>query len=283
MINLRNCEDNDINDLYEAYNDSYSEVKYAPKFESISRFRNMLNNERIFLTRSLLAYDDEGTGKIAGFIFVSAGKGAAHISLFGVIKEYRQKGIAKRLLNRLVRDVVELEEVKKVFVEIYENEDYIFNIFEEYGFEERRTLDTLYRNCPETEIPNSVFSVATEFPSELLKNYNIYHQVRQPWFRLKSSIRQYNTVVGYGVSHQSRICGYALIGFDNTILDLASRSYPDNSTDHMSALLTHVFAKFDDLITVDLPQDDELFEVYGKLGFQTVYRKKEMVLQLQKI
>ena len=47
------------------------------------------------------------------------------------------------------------------------------------------------------------------------------------------------------------------------------------------ALMYHIFSRFESLITIDVPEDDELFDLYGKTGFETVYKKIEMELSFQ--
>ena len=282
MITLRHCDEDDLKELKRIYEIVYSEDRMFPGFSSIDDFKKTLKTERVYLERSLLAYDDDGDGSIVGFILVSVRHKNAHVLAFGVAKEHRRKGVGKRLLNRLIRDLVEIEEIVNIYIEVKEDAEHALKLLDEYKFEKNRLLHSMYRVCGEKEVLPSQYNITTEFPSALLKNYQSFHPIEQSWNRSNESLQTYDSrVIGYSVSQKGRVLGYVLVAFDQTILDLCSRTLVNNDFKHIIALLQYLFVKFDNLVTIDVPEDDEIFKIYQQTGFQIAYSKHELVLVIK--
>jgi ribosomal protein S18 acetylase RimI-like enzyme len=280
MITLQTCKEDDMASLKKVYDKAYEDVEFAPQFLTKEHFVEMCLREDVFYDRSLVAVDDEDEGEVVGFLLAGLRNKYARISMLGVLPDHREKGIAKRLINRLIRDLREIEDVKSITVEVFEGSDHVVELFEDFGFESERILHTMYRECPERDVEPAKYQVSTEFPTELLRYYTSFHHVSQPWAREHRTLVHYQSkVVGYGIATpQSKVAGYTLVGFDSVILDFTISSVYKDITELPEILMEHLFSKFDNLIVVDIPEDDEQYELFVKKDFSDVYKKHELVI-----
>lgn len=89
--------------------------------------------------------------KIAGYIIFEKVLDEGHITNLAVSKEYQRKGIASRLINKIL-DMARQEKIKQVFLEVRESNEAARKLYSKFGFVEIGKRKSYYHKTNENAV-----------------------------------------------------------------------------------------------------------------------------------
>ncbi len=125
----------DEDELYKCYHTTFSSSKDREFLDSSEKQRREKFDEAIHsdvLNKNLSFVWKDGE-KIIGFVFVHSRDNEEHIHMFGILEEYREKGIATNLLLNILRDV-KITGYRRVSLGVDISNTPAFNLYKKIGF-----------------------------------------------------------------------------------------------------------------------------------------------------
>ncbi len=138
MITIEKMKEEYIDDVYEI--DKIS----VPIPWSKNSIKEEINN---MLTNFLVAKDDE---KVVGFIICWNIMDECHIGNIAVLPEHRNKGIAHKLFNEILKDAKENHGINYLLLEVRKSNDVAINLYKNLGFKEVVVRKEYYKNPDNT-------------------------------------------------------------------------------------------------------------------------------------
>lgn len=260
--------------LNQAYIDYYVSI-----WLDADKFAEMCVEVDIDLAHSVVAMVGETP---VGMALLSRRGTEGWISGVGVRPQWRRRGIARRMIQRLQQDAAGLG-LRHLLLEVLEQNKAGIALYRELGFRWGRELIVLTLEAgamPLTRVPPGI---AAAQPNDLLKHYDAYHDVKPPWQRALSSIRHRASLLqGLALHEEGNMVGYALYQPQRdiyVIVDLAvDPAYPDRLYAGQR-LLQALHGTRTDVggYIVNVPAQDPILPAMTGVGYRTWHRQHEMI------
>jgi ribosomal protein S18 acetylase RimI-like enzyme len=243
---------------------------------NLKSFEKDVKEYSISLNDSFVCYDD---GNPIGFSIVSHRGELGRIDSIGVLPQYRGEGIASEIIYRTIENL-KWKGVKKIILEVEQNEKRAINFYKKHGFKAKRKLISLNLKTASKEKYNYKY---VEEDNIWLKENAFKAKTnlgRKPnWQRhpqtLEKSEDRYRIekVVEWGYT-----IGYVAWGENVDNVYIVDASPIDDKTpfkEFISDVVKRVTEKHDSVSVVAVPEDDLLYKALLDNGF------KEFLIQVE--
>lgn len=258
-----------VNDVFKDY--------IVPINWNLKTFEKDVKEYSISLDDSFVCYDDE---KPIGFSIVSHRGELGRIDSIGVLPEYRGAGIASEIIYRTIENL-KWKGVKKIVLEVEENEKRAINFYKKHGFKEKRKLvsfnlkinphqEYIYKYLEEDNIwlKENAFKAKTNINRK--PNWQ-----RHPQTLEKSEDRyKIEKVVEWGYT-----IGYVVWGENVDNVYIVDASPIDDTTpyaDFISDVIKRITEKHDSVSVIAVPENDPFYKALLDNGFNIFLSQVEM-------
>ena len=147
MIHYKSLEQINESEILETHNNAFSDYEVQMSW-TLPQFQNINKQRGVRYDLSIGAFDDD---KLVGFIINGAGNWNDIPTVYdcgtGIIKEYRQKGIATEIIKRLIL-LLQESGITQYLLEVIKTNEKAYQLYLKQGFEIIREF-----NCVIAEIP----------------------------------------------------------------------------------------------------------------------------------
>jgi GNAT superfamily N-acetyltransferase len=262
-----------VNAAYEGY--------YVPIALTPHSFAELVERESVELARSAAALDGR---QVVGMGLLGVRGTRGWIGGMGVIPAHRRQGIARRVMEYLIRQAEEAG-LRRLQLEVIVENGPAYHLYQSLGFQVERRLLVLTREeaPPPTRANGAGLIVKPAAVGRLLSRLPVLIDAPRPWQREVDSIRALGRdVQGIaafrgGTQAPVGVCLYHTQRYHLGLLDLAA-----DGPEAGHALLAHLLAEFPlaRLSYLNIAEDDPLFPLLRGLGFKTTLSQYEMILPL---
>ena len=273
--------------LSELLNQAYADY-FAPVTFDAYQFSMMCDDMDVDLARSVVAViPGEATGwptdTPVGMALESVRGLQGWISGVGVLPEWRRKGVAKAILERM------LQEARDARLELLRLEVLIQNqagirLYRSLGFEIERELLVLKRMPGTDQVglhPRP--DIRSVSPRELLRYHTLFHDVDPSWQRALGSLQKRATWLQAQALYHGRdhLAAYVLYQMRTDVIHILDLAVAPGLSDRQAVaqiLLRSLHASQPDLggYIVNVPAEDPLAEAFAALGYRAHQRQHEM-------
>jgi ribosomal protein S18 acetylase RimI-like enzyme len=260
-----------VNAAYEGY--------YVPIVLTPRSFGELVQRESVALSRSAAALDG---GQVVGMGLLGVRGTRGWIGGMGVIPAYRRQGIARRVMEYLIRQGEEAGLGRLQLEVIVENAP-AYHLYQTLGFQvERRLLVLVREEAPPPPAPDGAgLIVKPAAASRLLSRLPALIDAPRPWQREADSIRalgrdlQGIAAFRSGTQPPVGVCLYHAERYHLGLLDAAA-----DSPEAGHALLAHLLAVFPRarMSYLNIAEGDPLLPLLRGLGFRQTLSQYEMTL-----
>jgi RimJ/RimL family protein N-acetyltransferase len=222
--------------------------------------RGMIEWFDIDLDASRVAFDGDDTP--VGFANVALRGDDAWIGGIGVIVAARRHGIGEEVL-RAVHDEARARGAKRVWLEVIEENDAAYRLYEKLGYRVEREVEVW--TLPDEVQPGSAREVPVDEAHERIR---ALRRTRDPWQRADGTLAHYDDALGLETEG-----GAAVFRPAGTI------QLVQIAGDDQNELLRTMRAR-GPLYALNIPVGDPAAAVLSELGASVAVRQREMVLEL---
>jgi ribosomal protein S18 acetylase RimI-like enzyme len=256
------------------YTDYY--VKIWMDREQVSE---MCLEEDVDLSASLVALDGDTP---VGIALLSVREQQGWISSVGVLRAWRRRGIAYRIMRQLLQ-TARLKKLWSVRLEVLQQNTPAIGLYKDLGFVwERDLLVLTLEPAAVSALSSSIQRVQPIAPQTALEAYSALHDTRAPWQRDLATLRRRTAALAGMGYYDGRLAGYVLYQIQSTncaILDLAVD--PDHPRRHeiADALLKAVHHRHRLLegYIINVPSNDPLLRAFFDLGYSRWQQQYEFI------
>lgn len=241
------------------------------------QMRAHIERYHIDLSLSRIAYVDD---ELVGIGFLGKRELSGWIGGVGVVKAYRRQGIGKTMMLAMA-DLAREAGMTDIYLEYIKGNDGAGTMYKKLGYETLRRLLIVESNQPPTLTPPSTFDIIEVDFQQALDYHDQFHQKPLPWQRQVASLRSCPPMTkGWLAQHDGKTVGYMVGITTDTALAIFDMTYDGDSQDSITALLAHVHQADMTARLVNLGEDDPVWEMMSKLGYQETMSQYEMRLIL---
>ena len=289
-ITLQHLSESDIPALHQAFLEAFSDYVQDASHVTETYIRNRSTLNGVVYENSVGIFDHD---KLVGFILVAlddfCGEHAAYDGLTGIIKPYREQGLAKAMFD-FVLPGLHSRGARSFYLEVIKSNQPAIRAYEKSGFKITRELDAYeihFEDIQAKELPGSGIEIRP-VPKCVLMNVDEFFDWQPSWGNTIASIQRIpDEVIILGAHVQTELVGflvyYPLLRW---ILNLAvHRSY------RRQKIGTALIAKLKDVIGPQDPPikiiniehaDKSMIEFLNTVGKMHDIGQYEMKLDLQK-
>jgi ribosomal protein S18 acetylase RimI-like enzyme len=266
-------------ELSALFNETYLGYFVPVQLDAVS-FQNMVGANDIDLSASRVALHNR---RPVGIALLGIRVHRGWVGGMGIAPAQRGKGFGRAVMLALI-DSARERKLRSIDLEVIDKNRFAIPIYEELGFETRRTLDIWSRESDATFPLPPQHHVAAIDVQTCLNKFEEWHTAPAPWQRdILSLEHNAHTFEALGVAEQDEVRSYVLYRLANgriNIVDIAAA--PGHRTVWIdSALRGLVRDKSGSPISfVNLPQDDPAAVSMHRIGAQIAMRQYEMTLRL---
>ncbi len=268
----------------DAFNLAYSDY-FTPISMTTTAFAALMERDDLSLEWSVAALDGD---RIVGTGLLGIRPPRGWIGGMGVIPTYRRQGIARRMMDYLLRQARSLG-LNQIGLEVIEANTGAHTLYRELGFVHLRYLHILERapqSFPTAESPSvSPIYVDEIGADKALRHYESFHDIPNCWQRSRPSLEGLgNHINGWAALWNGSLVGYAL-GWANSVgirlLDLATDPTCDRSTVALT-LLAHLHRRYPEAYgsSYNISDDDPHLGALYTAGYRTQFRQIEMIREV---
>lgn len=268
-------------DLVRAVNAAYADY-YVSIYLTPDSFERLLERESVRLSASAVALEGR---KIVGMGLLGVRGRRGWIGGMGVLPRYRDRGIGRRLMERLIEQAREAD-LDTVQLEVITQNERAYHLYQSLGFETIRRL--LVLTWTDSLIPLPEYApqpgihIDREPPDRLVDEMQPLITVRRPWQRERTAFHitapRLNGLAAR--DPEGRLLGaclYRVEGFQAGIMDMVATGLEIG--DLMLAYMLSRLA-VSHLSYVNQAEEDPLVPVFQDAGFEETLSQYEMILRL---
>jgi len=265
-------------ELTEAYN--HTRVDYiVPMPMNAARLQEYVQTYDVDMEASVVAVDGN---EILGLGMLGIRDRRAWITRLGVIRRKRRRGTGWTLVTHLIEQARK-KNTTRIVIEVIKDNSPAHNLFIQKGFKETRELLVLRRPPGESKIempPAEVKRLSYTEAVQLLDR----RQAVPSWVDEKESLINAGNLSAFQATLADGSHGWLV--FQNTVFQLGRlvlQTEAGNPLDVARALLYHLHQTHpvQDTKTENLPGDDPHWPAFKEMGYLTMFRRIEMVLDLK--
>ena len=277
-ISLLSASQIDFADFLDTFNAAYQDY-YVPLQMELEPMRQLIHRDAVDMEASRVALGD---GEPVGVGMLAVRDDAGWIGGLGIVPSHRGQGIGRQITVSLL-DAARERGVRRVQLEVIDKNTTARNLYESLGFQETRRLFLLERS-PNAGVTNPEPSIAVEkvHPSRLLRHYDAFHSVPNPWQRRSETLHVL----------QDHMDGWCATRGDETLAYAVGWALPDvirfmdcamQSAAAMSSLLHHIHSEAPQATAsiYNVGEDDPVLEVLRAAGYHDTGMQYEMQLVLR--
>jgi ribosomal protein S18 acetylase RimI-like enzyme len=214
MISIKQLNAISVETVYEVFVKAFSDY-VEPIYLSYHQFKYMIERRGCNLNLSFGAFDDD---KLIGFTLNGIGEWNGHLTAYdtgtGIIKEFRQKGIASKMFNESL-PVLRDNHITQYLLEVIHTNKPAFDLYRKSGFEVTREFDYYILSKDKIEIQESKLN--KEFHIKEIDNPNwaqfkTFWDFEPSWQNSIDSINRKNDCFKIlGILDKNHIAGYGII------------------------------------------------------------------------
>lgn len=267
----------DLTALTAAFNSAYNDY-FIPMRLTRDQLERSYDQTSVDYAASRVALDGE---RIVGFGFLGVRARRGWVGGVGVIPSHRGRGIARQVMADLL-DNARHQELETVQLEVIEDNVAARTLYESLGFSVQRRL--LVIGCEELPpAPPAPVSVRLSSAASVLRYYDSFHPVANPWQRQRESLHYAaQGVQGWTLDERGQLLAYA-IGYEwddvLTLLDVAFSPGREDAFKTLMAALHHQFPRAICRLT-NLGEDDPAWPPLQALGYEEKLAQYEMFIRL---
>ena len=264
-------------DLTAAFNSAYNDY-FVPMRLTRDQLVRSYAQTSVSYEASRVAVDD---GQIVGFGFLGVRDRRGWVGGVGVIPSHRGHGIARQVMADLLSNARSLG-LETVQLEVIEDNVAARTLYESIGFRVQRRL--LVIGCEDLPpAPNSPVAVRQSAAATVLRYYDAFHPVANPWQRQRESLHYAaQGIHAWTVDEGGQLQAYA-VGYEwdevLNLLDVAFSPGQDEAFRSLMAALHHRFPRAICRLT-NLGEDDPAWPVLQSLGYEEKLAQFEMFIRL---
>lgn len=214
MCSIKSLNETRIDIIHKAFLDAFSD--YAEPFNlSLEQFIYMIERRGCVLELSFGAFQNN---KLIGFVLNGIGnyngRKTAYDTSTGVIKEFRRKGIAMKILNESLPILIK-GGVSQYLLEVLCNNTSALNLYQKAGFNISREFDYYIFSKANLNINNKCMRNDYHFEEIINPNWNLvktYWEIEPSWQNSICSIqRKINCFHMIGVFKGNHVVGFGII------------------------------------------------------------------------
>jgi len=273
--------------LSELLNQAYADY-YAPVTFDAYQFSMMCEDMDVDLARSVVAVAaGEAIGwptdTPIGMALVSVRGLEGWVSGVGVLPEWRRRGVARTILQRILAGALEAQ-FDLVRLEVLTQNNGGIRLYRSLGFEIER--DLLVLRLPDGATPPArhyVADIRSISPHKVLRYHSLFHDVDPSWQRALGSLQKRATwLQARALYYDEHLAGYVLYQMRTDVIHLLDLAIAPGLSDRPAAartLLRSLHAAQPDLggYIVNVPAEDPLSEAFAGVGYRIQQRQHEMV------
>ena len=251
---------------------------------TVSSFKKDIVENSIVLEDSIIVFDND---EPVGFSIVSERGTRGRIDAFGVKEKYRGKGLASEILSSTI-EKFKWKGITTVVLEVVEREKRAVKFYRKHGFKIKRNLYTIFRSLEDLEEKPKLGYAKENNRWIHDRMVEALHAIgRKPnWQREPKTIElSGNRYILECISSKGFRIGYIVWGYNEEnafIVDVSPVFDKTRYEEIFIDSLKHIkeVSKKDEVLIVSLPEDDPLFEISKKHGFEPVITQYEMIKKI---
>jgi ribosomal protein S18 acetylase RimI-like enzyme len=262
-----------VNIAYDGY--------YVPIVLTPHSFGELVRRESVELSRSAAALDGR---QVVGMGLLGVRGTRGWIGGMGVIPAYRRQGIARRVMEYLIRQGEEAG-LRRLQLEVIVENTHAYHLYQSLGFQVERRLLVLVReeSPPPPGVDGAGLIVKPAAVDRLLARLPDLADAPRPWQRETDSIhalgRALQGIAAFrdGMQAPVGVCLYHTERYYLGLLDVAA-----DSPEAGHVLLAHLLAAFPlaRMSYLNIAEGDPLLPLLRGLGFRQTLSQYEMTLPL---
>ena len=248
---------------------------FYPMVMTAQSLSNRVRTEQLDLFRSVvLLVDDEPVGQATlGLRGTSAWCGG-----FGIIPEYRGKGLAPELLAEFMNQAREAG-AKHLTLEVLEKNTPAQKLYAKAGFQHERDLRLLkWQRVSQATVQTQKHTIKPADMAELMSNFHLLHPVSPAWSRDLASLMLIPNLLRLSHIKEGALQGYVLFTEKDGVVRIYDLAAKENTI--AENLLTNLQASAKEIQSINEPDDSSLSLAYDRCKFQEFDRQHELKLAL---
>ncbi len=281
-VELHSAAHYSIGTLALLLNHAYADY-YFPIWLNEARFLQMCRELEIDLQHSVVA----SVGEPVGLALLSHRGTRGWISGVGVLPLYRRRGIGREMLLHL-REKAQMLGVRTLQLEVLVQNEGGMAFYRRLGFRWQRDLLTLSLEARGLDavagsLPDSITPMP---PRLLLKRYEAFHDVPQPWMREVRTLQRSDGLLGIAALEHGIVVGYLLYReqlHHQIVHDLAVQPHHPHRIHVAQQLLEamHNRRPESSSYVAMWPTGDLLLTAFVRTGYRIWQRQSEMVWAIE--
>lgn len=282
MIVYKTLEGTSIDELYSTFIEAFYD--YEVKMElKVSKFENMLKKNGYIAKASIGAFEK---GRLVGFSLTAVRNFEGMLSAYdiatGIIKEYRNKGIASKMFTML-KDKLKSFGVKKYQLEVIQDNIAAVKTYKKQGFIISRKLNCYNFNKRDLK-SNVIIGHKNSFTDYEWRQISEFWDFSPTWQNSIESIKNSDNKHIYGIIKVgNNIVGYGIIDTKTGDIQQIAVNKKYRGRGYGKIIVSNLikWAKSRIITILNIDSEDYLMKGFLKhLGFTDYVKQYEMILKL---